>query len=94
MVTTVHVEIPRERIMRDNYMQDDFLLNQFHGVNDNPQEDGLPLRQWILREVHESLVKDPKKSEIVVKLKSDKSSRTEFAVVIAGEYIPNYLQQS
>ncbi|KAG5499705.1 hypothetical protein JIQ42_05186 [Leishmania sp. Namibia] len=94
MVTTVKVEIPRDSIMRPEYMDDIFLLNQFDGVNDNPPEDGLPLRKWILREVHEALTRDPKKAEVVVKLKSDKSSRTEFAVVITGEYIPNYLQQN
>ncbi|KAG5476842.1 hypothetical protein CUR178_04028 [Leishmania enriettii] len=94
MVTTVKVEIPRDSIMRPEYMDDVFLLNQFDGVNDNPPEDGLPLRKWILREVHEALLRDPRKAEVVVKLKSDKSSRTEFAVVITGEYIHNYLQQN
>ncbi|CAJ1028532.1 hypothetical protein NXY56_003964 [Leishmania guyanensis] len=94
MVTTVKVEVPRERIMRSEYIEDVYLLNQFNGVNDYPAEDGLPLRQWILREVHDALMKNPRKSEVVVKLKSDKSARTEFAVVITGEYVPNYLQQN
>ncbi|KAG5476554.1 hypothetical protein LSCM1_04269 [Leishmania martiniquensis] len=93
MVTTVKVEIPRESIMKPEYMNDAYLLNQFDGVNDNPPEDGLPLRKWILRQVHEALTKNPSKSVVVVKLKSDKSSRTEFAVVIIGEYVPDYLQQ-
>ncbi|KAK7197709.1 hypothetical protein NESM_000722900 [Novymonas esmeraldas] len=93
MVTTVNVEIPRDRITKENYLDDVYLLNQFDGVNDNPPEDGLPLRKWILREVHDALAKDPRKSEIVVKLKADKSARTEFAVTIVGEYVPNYLQQ-
>ncbi|GET89621.1 hypothetical protein, conserved [Leishmania tarentolae] len=94
MVTTVKVEIPRDRIVKPSYMDDAYLLNQFNGVNDNPPEDGLPLRQWILREVHEALSKNPKMAEVVVKLKSDKSARTEFAVSIIGDYVPNYLQQS
>ncbi|AYU79861.1 hypothetical protein conserved [Leishmania donovani] len=94
MVTTVKVEIPRESIMKPSYMDDVYLLNQFDGVNDNPQEDGLPLRKWILREVHEVLAKNPRKTEVVVKLKSDKSARTEFAVAIIGDYVPNYLHQS
>ncbi|CAG9576583.1 conserved hypothetical protein [Leishmania major strain Friedlin] len=94
MVTTVKVEIPRESIMKPSYMDDIYLLNQLDGVNDNPQEDGLPLRKWILREVHEALAKNPRKTEVVVKLKSDKSARSEFAVTIIGDYVPNYLQQS
>jgi len=85
MVTTVDVEIPRNRLMAEGYIDDEYLLNQMAGINDNPSEDGLPLRKYLLREAHDAIEKDPKLTEVILKAKSDKTSRTQFRFVCPPE---------
>lgn len=80
MVLTVDIRIPHERLMKDEYMDDDYLLNQMDGVNDNPEEDGLPLRKWLLRETRAAIDKDHKMREVVLRPKADKGNRTQFAM--------------
>jgi len=52
------------------------------GVNDNPEEDGLPLRKWLLRETRLAVEKDPKTTEVVLRPKEDKGNRTQFAMQV------------
>lgn len=78
----VNVTFPRSRLLADSYAVDDYLLNQLHGVNDNPAEDGLPLRQWILREARAAVMKDAKLTEVRLRPRADKTTHTQFCVQI------------
>ena len=84
MAPTITIELPYERLVKEDCMSDEYLINQMNGVNDNPKEDNLPLRQWIIREVHNALEKNPKMEDIVLKPKTDKSSHMEFKIVVTG----------
>ncbi|KPA74064.1 hypothetical protein ABB37_09367 [Leptomonas pyrrhocoris] len=84
MAPTLTIELPYDRMVKEDCISDEYLINQMAGINDNPPEDNLPLRQWLIREAHLALVKNPKMKEVVLKPKSDHSSRTEFAIKITG----------
>lgn len=84
MAPTVTVEMPYDRLIKEDCISDEYLINQLDGVNDNPPEDNLPLRQWLIRETHTALVKNPKMKEIVLKPKADKSSHMDFAIKVTG----------
>ncbi|CAD2222932.1 hypothetical protein ADEAN_001048800 [Angomonas deanei] len=86
----IEVELPRDKITSEEWAEDVYLLNQLDGVNDTPEEEGLPLRKWLLLQVHESLKKDPKQTSVLVKPKS-KHSKMEFEFKIQGEYIHKVL---
>lgn len=83
--STVTVSMPRNRLMAEKYMDDEYLLNQLAGVNDNPPEDGLPLRKWLIREAHNAIAANPKHTEVTLKPKSDKSCRTHFCIQVPAE---------
>lgn len=83
MAPTIVVEMPYDRLIKEDCMEDEYLINQFQGVNDNPPEDNLPLRQWLIREAHNALIKNPKTTEVNLKPKADKSSHTDFTITIA-----------
>ncbi|KPI88884.1 hypothetical protein ABL78_2001 [Leptomonas seymouri] len=85
MAPKVTIELPHDRMIKEECVSDDYLLNQMDGVNDNPPEDNLPLRKWLIREAHSALLKNPKMKEILLKPKSDHSSRTEFVIKITGD---------
>lgn len=84
MAPTITVEIPYDRLIKDDCISDEYLINQLDGVNDNPPEDNLPLRKWLIREAHEALMKNHKMKEITLKPKSDKSSHMTFTLKVTG----------
>ncbi|EPY18047.1 hypothetical protein STCU_10218 [Strigomonas culicis] len=79
----VEVEIPRGRLIADAYASDDYLLNQLAGVNDTPEEEELPLRKWLLKQAHDTAIKQPKLEKVgPFKPKADKSSKMEFLFIL------------
>ncbi|ESL07428.1 hypothetical protein TRSC58_04882 [Trypanosoma rangeli SC58] len=81
----VEVHLPLKRITADGYAKDDFLLNQLEKVNDTPEEDGMPLRAWVIKSTHDALEKNPKLREVHLKPKAVKPCHTQFIVIIDEE---------
>ncbi|CCW70764.1 unnamed protein product [Phytomonas sp. Hart1] len=79
---TIIVELPRNRLLKEGCSDDDFLINQLSGINDHPEEDGLPLRRWLIREAHVALLSNLKLTEVTLKPKAEKTSRTHFLIRI------------
>lgn len=82
---TVTVSMPRNRLMAEKYNEDAYLINQLSGVNDNPPEDGLPLRKWLIREAHNAIAANNKLTEVTLKPKADKNCRTQFCIQVPAE---------
>ncbi|KEG08722.1 hypothetical protein DQ04_06571040 [Trypanosoma grayi] len=78
----IEVNFPLNKITSEDYASDEYLLNCMGKVNDTPEEDGMPLRAWVIKEAHDALVKNPKLREVVVKPTAVKNSSTHFRVVI------------
>lgn len=85
MPPKITVKMPRERLVKEDCKTDDYLLNQLDGINDNPEEDGLPLRQWLIQSAHEAIVKNPKLTSVDLKPRADKSSNTVFCIEVPLE---------
>ncbi|CCW65032.1 unnamed protein product [Phytomonas sp. EM1] len=79
---TITVLLPRKRLLAEGCCNDDFLINQLSGINDHPEEDGLPLRRWLIREAHAALCSNSKLNEVSLKPRADKTSRTHFLIRI------------
>ncbi|KAH9577641.1 hypothetical protein LSM04_000335 [Trypanosoma melophagium] len=81
----VEVHFPHDRLASEEYGSDELLLNCLDKVNDSPEEDGMPLRAWIIKQAHDALVKKPKTRELIVKPTALKNSSTQFRIVIDEE---------
>ncbi|CBH13952.1 uncharacterized protein TEOVI_000871900 [Trypanosoma equiperdum] len=76
----IEIHIPLDRIRNEEYATDDLLLNCLSKIGDTPEEDGLPLRTWILREAHQALIKSPKLRTVLVKPQTVKDKPTHFQI--------------
>nr|CCC50190.1 conserved hypothetical protein [Trypanosoma vivax Y486] len=81
-LTTIEVHFPLQRIQGECYKEDELLLNCLGKINDTPGEDGLPLRQWVLRETHTALVRDPRCRNVLPRPRTVRDNPIRFHVFL------------
>ncbi|EAN89612.1 hypothetical protein, conserved [Trypanosoma cruzi] len=81
----IEIHFPLKRIAAEGYAEDELLFNQMGKVNDTPEEEGMPLRAWVIKCAHDALEKNPKIREVYLKPRAVKNSSVQFHVIFDEE---------